>query len=195
VMDLGSTKAAIMETMQQLPERFDPVGGHPMCGRERSGFACADRQLFKDAAFAFTPLERTSSTAMRVMESMANLLGAHPLWMEPVMHDEFVAATSHLPYLLANALATATPHDATQLAGPGFRSTSRLAGSSVEMMMDIMTTNREYILGALERFDGQLEQLYDLLLNRDYDSMQTLLAQGADKYRTILDKIDEGTTQ
>lgn len=163
VIDLGSTKTRIMAAMQALPERFDPLGGHPMCGKETGGFAHAEAGLFKAAPFAWCRLERTSHRALQLAAELTSLLGARPLWLDPETHDQWVAATSHLPYLLANTLAAATPLAAAPLVGPGFRSTSRLAGSSSEMMLDILLTNREQILAAAGRFQEQFSELIALL--------------------------------
>jgi prephenate dehydrogenase len=151
VLDLGSTKQEIVEAMETLPENFDPLGGHPMCGKEFSGLENADAAIYRGATFAFTPLERTSPRAHTFAEALADAVGALPLWIDPASHDRWVAATSHLPYLLANALAGVTPVEAAPLIGPGFRSTSRLAPTPLSVMMDILRTNRQPVLEALQR--------------------------------------------
>ena len=163
VLDLGSTKVEICAALDQLPARFDPMGGHPMCGKETSGLANADPAIFQGATFALTPLARTGEPARTLAGELAAALGARPLWLDAVTHDEWVAATSHLPYLLAAALALATPEEAAPLVGSGFRSTARLAGSNPSMMLDVLTTNREHVLHALTRFRFVLEQVENQL--------------------------------
>ncbi len=109
VLDLGSTKTAICQAYAGLPGHFDPVGGHPMGGKERGGLENADAAVFHGVTFALTAMPRTSPRARTVAEGLARLLGSQPVWMEAEAHDRWAAATSHLPYLLANALALATP--------------------------------------------------------------------------------------
>jgi len=179
VIDLGSTKAKIVETMQMLPERFDPLGGHPMCGKEVSGLAYAEARLFQGATFAFTALPRTSLHARQFAEWLAASIGACPLWIDAATHDRWVAATSHLPYLTANALAYITPPETAPLAGPGFRSTTRLAVTPPSMMMDVLMTNQAAVLDSLRGFRAHLDQIERLLAQGDFDALQDLLGEGA----------------
>jgi len=160
VTDLGSTKVAICRAMAQLPERIQPLGGHPMCGKET---ASADGGIFHGAPFAFCRLERSSPRAVGFAVALCEALNAHAVWLPAEVHDRQVAATSHLPYLVANALAAATPLDAAPLVGPGFRSAARLAGSPPEMILDILLTNRVQILDSARRFQAAFESLVSAL--------------------------------
>jgi prephenate dehydrogenase len=187
VLDIGSTKVQITQAMQVLPPRFDPVGGHPMCGKEKSGLAYADPRLFRDAPFAFTPLERSSSRARAFCNQLAIAVEARPLWLEAETHDRWTAATSHFPSLMANALAASTPLDVSPMVGPGFRSTARLADSSARMMADILATNRENVLAAFLEFKGRLAQYESLLERGDFSALETALVQGAERYRALVE--------
>ncbi len=174
LLDIGSTKRAVVQVMQALPPRFDPLGGHPMCGKETSGLAHAEAGLFRGAPFAFTPLERTSPRLKTLARALAERLGARPLWLDAETHDRWTAATSHLPYLLAAALTLATPEEAAPLVGPGFRSSTRLAGSSPAMMLDILSTNRAPVLAAIARFRAALDALENAL-RADDDALRARL--------------------
>ena len=185
-LDLGSTKAQICQAMQRLPERFDPLGGHPMCGKEQGGLDNADARLFEGAAFAFTPLQRTSTRAKACALELAWLVGAHPLWLEASSHDAWAAATSHLPYLLSNALACTTPPECAPLAGPGYRSTTRLAVTPVEMMLDVLLTNQANVLAALRRYRAHLERMDEALERGDGAALRSLLTAGAARQLDIL---------
>ena len=187
VLDLGSTKVQIVEAMKALPPRFDPVGGHPMCGKEKSGLANADPKLFEGSPFVFTPLESSSLHARAFCRHLAGAIGAREVWMDPDTHDRWVAATSHLPYLLANALVASTPAEVAPLVGPGFRSTTRLAASSAHMMRDIFATNRQNVLAALLGFKQYLERFEELLVLGDYEELEILLSQGAERQRQLVD--------
>lgn len=186
VFDLGSTKQAVVNAMQELPARFDPLGCHPMCGKESSTLANAEAELYHGAPFALVPLPRTSTLARQVAVALAAVIGAYPLWLQSAEHDRMVAATSHLPYLLAAALSLSTPFEVAPLIGPGFRSTSRLAQSSVEMSLDILATNGTPVLEALSRYRKQLEILEDALHDNDLHALEHLLNLAADRRRALL---------
>lgn len=186
VLDVGSTKVKICQAMESLPERFDPIGGHPMCGKETPSLVNADANIFQEATFSFAPLSRTTGEARSVAEELARLLGCNPLWLDPAAHDEWVAATSHLPYLIANALSLATPREAAALVGPGFRSTSRLAASYTPMMLDVLATNRGPILRAVRRFRMQLDLLEEQLDQEDMQLLNQALLHSAAQHQVLL---------
>jgi len=190
VIDLGSTKVEIYKALAGLPERFDPLGGHPMCGRSEHGLANADEHLFRGAPFAFTPLPRSGERCLGLAAQLAQAIGARPLWLDPETHDRWVAATSHAPYLLACALALATAGEAAPLVGPGFRSSTRLAASSLNMMEDILHTNREHVLQAIRRVTRELERLDKALAEPDYPLLRQLLQRAADAQRSLTEQRD-----
>jgi prephenate dehydrogenase len=187
VLDLCSTKTDILAAMEALPANFDPIGGHPMCGKETSGLESADPAIYHDAPFAIVPLARSSPAALALTGELVQAIGARPLLMDAATHDAWTAATSHFPYLLAAALVLATPPDATPLVGSGFRSTTRVAGSSVPMMMDILTTNRVNVLAAIQRLRESLDGLEASL--RESESEQELaeaLSKARGRYQALV---------
>ncbi|HSF80215.1 MAG TPA: prephenate dehydrogenase [Anaerolineales bacterium] len=186
VIDLGSTKRQVCEALAGLPDRFDPLGGHPMCGKSVHGLSNAEANLFQGAAFAFTPLPRTSPRALVLAAQLAEAIGARPLWLEPETHDRWVAATSHMPYLLACALALTTPLETAPLAGPGFRSATRLATSSLGMMEDILRTNRENLLQVIALFGAELRRLERLLAEEDYPALSQELQLAAENIQALV---------
>jgi prephenate dehydrogenase len=183
LMDTGSTKARIVAEMARLPAHVQPLGGHPMCGKEVSGIEAADPALYRGCTFILTPLPRTSAATLELGRELARAIGAQPLVLEPGRQDYLVAYLSHLPYLLACALVSTA--DATTSADPaaweivagGFRDTSRVAGSDVTMMVDILLTNREAVAEAVEVFQGQLSSLARLLADGDEDDMRVALSR------------------
>jgi prephenate dehydrogenase len=185
VMDFGSTKAKIVHAMSLLPDRFDPLGGHPMCGKEVSGYDQADGHIFQGAAFAITPLERTSATAIRFANKLVEAVGAVAIWTDPESHDRQVAYTSHLPYLVANALAAITPLKAAKLAGPGFESTTRLAPESLEMMLDIMRTNRSQIIKSIQLLQQRLSSTAAFLEMEEYEKWFEYMKEGKKQHAAI----------
>ncbi|RME42725.1 MAG: prephenate dehydrogenase, partial [Chloroflexi bacterium] len=162
VLDLGSTKYAIVQAMACLPAGVEPVGGHPMCGKEVAGIWAAEANLYEGAIFPLTPLERTSPAALELAETLVESIGATPVIIDARRHDRLVAAISHLPYLTAVTLVEAAAEVADEdallwpLAASGFRDTSRLAASDVTMMYDILGTNRQYVGEMLHRYRRHL---------------------------------------
>jgi prephenate dehydrogenase len=181
VMDLGSTKVDIVDAMAEMPKNFDPIGAHPMCGKETSGFENADSWIYRGAPFALTPLERTTEVARGLAETLVQSVEATPIWLDPETHDAWVASTSHFPYLLAVALVSAMPPEAAPLVGPGFHDVSRLAGSNAEMMVDILTTNSEQVLEVARRFSGKLEQLERAIQAGDRGSLIEVFEKAGQK--------------
>lgn len=181
LMDLGSTKAQIVAEMARLPPHVQPLGAHPMCGKETSGLQAADPGLYRGRTFILCPLPRTSPEALALGEALARAIGAHPLILEPERQDFLVGTVSHLPYLLACSLVSTA--DATTSADPaaweivagGFRDTSRVAGSDVTMMMDILLTNRAEVLKAVSAYQEQLQGLADLLRAGDEEALRARL--------------------
>lgn len=187
VIDLGSTKREIVAAMARLPERFDPIGGHPMCGKEKSSLEYAEAGLYLGATFVLTALQRTSEHAHAFAEEVVRAAGARPLWMEAEDHDRVVAATSHMPFLLASALAKATPFESAPLVGPGFRSTTRLAGSSTAMMVDILKTNTGNIRVAMSKLMEALAEYEALLELGNFQLLAEVLEKDAEHYQHLID--------
>lgn len=163
--DMGSTKAAVMRAMAQVPWPIQPVGGHPMCGKEVAGLEAADATLYEGATWPLTPLERTDPAATAGVKALVGAVGGRPVMLEADRHDRLVAAISHLPYLLAVALVEVADEVADEdelvwsLAASGFRDTSRLAASDLSMMLDILATNRRYVAAMATRLHRQLGRL------------------------------------
>ncbi|MCX6056359.1 MAG: prephenate dehydrogenase [Chloroflexi bacterium] len=192
VMDIGSTKTNIMTMMEQLPDRFTPLGGHPMCGKEVRTLSRACTDLYQGASFALLPLPRTPLSAKRLALQLVEAVGSHPIWLDPLQHDRWVAAISHLPYLVANCLSGVTPLEAAPLVGPGFKSTNRLAGESIEMMIQILMNNRDNILSNLKNYHHRLELIEKNLECRDFEALRILFEEGAARRSAIMDSFEKG---
>jgi prephenate dehydrogenase len=183
LMDLGSTKARVVEAMEALPPYLQAVGGHPMCGKEASGIKAAEATLYEGAAFVLTPLRRTNSEALMLAQELVEAIGARPLLMDAERHDRLVAAVSHLPYLLSVGLVATAEEIAAEdelvweLAASGFRDTSRLAASDVTMMLDVLLTNRRAVGETLSRFVNQLDAMAHLLKAGDEEGLRSSMEQ------------------
>lgn len=173
VMDMGSTKGDICAAMARLPREVQPIGGHPMCGKETAGFEAAECGLYHNATWVLSPLSRTSPDALALATELALAVGARPLVLEAERHDRLVASISHLPFLIASALTAAVAEvgsdDPTvwDVAAGGFRDTSRVAASDTQMFLDILMTNRRAVLEQVERFQAHLGEIHHLLADKD----------------------------
>jgi prephenate dehydrogenase len=182
VMDLGSTKTEVTRRMAALPDHVQPLGAHPMCGREISGIEAAEPTLYRGCTFVLTPLPRTSKAALGLGRSLVEAVGARPLTLSPERHDRLAATISHLPYLLACALVGTAESSAEgdpvvwEVAASGFRDTSRLSASDVTMMLDILLTNRQAVLDAVDACQAQLRILTDLVEAGEGEVLRTILA-------------------
>jgi prephenate dehydrogenase len=186
VLDIGSSKRTIVAALEALPANFDPIGGHPICGRERLSLENAERFLYRDAPFVLTSLERTSENARSAAQQIVEALGANPIWLNADDHDRILAATSHLPYLLSSALALATSDDAAPLIGPGFRSTSRLAGTPSSMMLGVLQSNADNVLASIASFRQSLDVLELALQNGKVETLKSKLDQSRNHYQALI---------
>jgi prephenate dehydrogenase len=187
VMDMGSTKSEICAALGQLPAGVQPVGGHPMCGKETAGFGAAEAGLYRQAPWVLSPLPRTSPDALRLATELAEAVGARPVVLDAERHDRLVASISHLPFLLASALVHAVNEVGQgdelvwRLAAGGFRDTSRVAASDTRMFLDILLTNRSAVLEQVDAFAGQLASLRTLLAEGDEEALRAKLAASQTK--------------
>lgn len=185
VLDLGSTKREIGLAMEELPERFAALGGHPMCGREQSGLAAATADLFLGETFILCRNARTTSAAKAIALTLVDEIGAEPLFLPAEVHDNLVAASSHLPYVVSSLLMgrawAAAEEDPRlwQVSASGLRDTTRLAGSNPEMMLEIMLTNRRPLLAQLEAYGQDIEVMEDALRRGDKAALRAILESAA----------------
>jgi prephenate dehydrogenase len=166
ITDVASTKGAIAAAATERGLRF--VGGHPMAGRETSGYGAANPDLFSGRPWVVVPSDPDDAAAIIAVETLAVATGARPIRMDPAEHDVAVAAISHLPLVVAAALvesvAASADWTATRsLAASGWRDTTRLARGDVAMGAGIAATNAPAIAARLHRFraviDGWLTDL------------------------------------
>ncbi|MDI6709499.1 MAG: prephenate dehydrogenase [Bacillota bacterium] len=191
VTDVGSTKEQIVARAETvIPSACAFVGGHPMAGAETAGVRHADRYLFEGAFWVLTPTPRTLPQALECLRRMAARLGSRVIELAPAEHDLMVAAVSHLPHIVAAALANtvgdmAGGDRALSLAAGGFRDTTRIAASSPEMWRDIFASNRDKVLQMLWFFRHQIEQAETILRAGDHGALTAWLAAARATRRAV----------
>lgn len=183
VTDVGSTKEHIVKNLEQVYNPANPfVGGHPMAGSEKWGLYGANELLFENAAYVLTPTENTSFSALDKVRSIIVELGAHVILLNPIEHDQKVAAVSHLPHLLASALVnTVGELEDSQggyfsLAAGGFRDTTRIAASQSKMWCDILQQNSNSLLPLIKSFKITLQEMEQSIKKKESDKLVNLLS-------------------
>jgi prephenate dehydrogenase len=180
VTDVGSTKAAIVAAAHALDRtRAVPfVGSHPMAGSEQSGYAAARPDLFRGALVIVTPTERSDRTPTKRVAEFWEALGGRVMEMDPETHDRAVAAVSHMPHLVADALVAAVLRADPRffdVAGAGFRDTTRIAASSPQVWREIFEDNRAALVETLGVFRRALDELETLVTTGEAGAVEAEL--------------------
>ena len=184
ITDGGSTKSSVVraarEVFGELPARFVP--GHPIAGKEKSGVEHADANLYQNHKVILTPADGADAEAVKIVTDMWHSCGAIVETLDAEQHDRVLAATSHLPHVIAYALVNAVAETTYvqkifDFAAGGFRDSSRVASSDPTMWRDICLENREAILEMTARYRSELENVERLIEQGDgqglYDLFET----------------------
>lgn len=184
ITDVGSVKCstidAAVRVFGRVPARLVP--GHPIAGSENSGVAAADAMLFERHKVILTPQDHTDGEALQLVARLWRELGAEVVEMDAAQHDEVLAATSHLPHMLAYALVdTLVSMEQKQkifdFAAGGFRDFSRIASSDPRMWHDIVLANKVSVLAAIDVFDAHLAGLRRAIETEDSQALMETLSR------------------
>ncbi len=173
VTDAGSTKQIVLgELFAHLPPYVNIVGGHPIAGREKTGAAAAEEDLFKDRITILTPDKTTDPDALAVVKKLWEAAGSRVEIMEPAEHDIALGAVSHLPHMVAYALVETLmewdkEESLLRFSAGGLRDFTRIAASSPEMWRDICQDNTEAIIESIDRFAHVLQELRKDIKKKD----------------------------
>lgn len=184
--DVGSAKASVVEDARAVfGERPNFVPGHPIAGTERSGVEASFAELFQRRRVILTPLPETSAAALQQVTQLWQAAGAEVVEMSVEHHDEVLAATSHLPHVLAYGLVDTLARwddsrEIFQFAAGGFRDFTRIASSDPVMWRDICLANREALSTALERYTADLAQLAAMVRAGDGPALEALFGHAKD---------------
>ena len=176
--DAGSAKGSVIEAVKQVfdgvPAAFVP--GHPIAGTEQSGVEASFAGLYRNRRVILTPLPDTDAHATDRVRDMWEAAGADVVEMDPVHHDAVLAATSHLPHVLAFTLVESLVRmgdegEVFEYAAGGFRDFTRIAASDPVMWRDICLANGDAIQLMIEHFMTDLQELTGAIQNRDGQRM------------------------
>lgn len=193
VSDVGSVKAPVVAAVEAArpgaATRF--VGGHPMAGSEQEGIDGADADLFMGSTWVLTPTQLTSAEAFTTLRNLLMELGAEVVAVTPEHHDQLVAVVSHVPQLAASTLMDVATTQGKEhrtllrLAAGGFRDMTRIASGHPGIWPDILTSNREAVLGALDAYMGALGAVRDLVAERDREGILEMLERARTARRSL----------
>lgn len=191
VVDMGSTKTAIIDAVADHPKRGRLVAAHPMAGTEYSGPEAAVSNLFKGKVMVYVDITNSDDDAFETTDAITEALEMQTTFMNAYEHDIHTAYVSHISHITSFALAlTVLEKEKSQgrifeLAGSGFESTVRLAKSSPDMWTPIFRQNRKNVLEVLQEHIRQLQHIYDVLDKEDYDAFYKLIKK-SNKIQRIL---------
>ncbi len=184
VTDVGSVKSHILPVVNDIGGEFAEnfVPGHPIVGSEQTGYGAADGSLFQGRKTILTPQSSTSTSAVALVNQLWRTIGAEVLGMSPEKHDQVLAATSHLPHLLAFAIVDVLLHreasdDIFRYAAGGFADFSRVASSDAKMWSDVFVANAEATEEVLDEYIEALRYLKSSIHEKDHAALKTLFAR------------------
>ena len=185
VTDVGSVKSWVVRELEPLlGPAMALVGVHPVAGKETTGAAAASEDLFVGRRVIVTPSARSTPGAIEKIETLWRATGANVEQMTPAAHDAILARASHLPQIVASALAAALADQhvdgrwAAGFGAGGLRDTTRIAASSAEMWRDICLTNREAILQTLTLYRDVFDRFAHAVESGDAEELVRLFEQG-----------------
>ena len=196
--DVGSVKGEMTEAVREagLISRF--IGGHPMAGSEKTGYANSTDYLLENAYYFLTPTEHNSEEDIRTCVSLVETVRALPVLLSPEQHDFIVAGVSHLPHIVASSLVNTvrklddTDEHMRTVAAGGFRDITRIASSSPVMWEQICLSNQAEITRVLDAFIDTLQDARSLVCAGDGEALNRMFAASRD-YRDSIDDSKRGS--
>lgn len=193
ISDVGSVKGYIHKTVKELDMEDCFIGGHPMAGSEKTGYAASSDILCENAFFAITPTNKSTQAMIDSYVDLVKKLKALPVVLDPELHDKSVAGISHLPHVIASSLVNLVKHTDNEagtmklLAAGGFKDITRIASSSPDMWEQICTTNTESISALLSEYIHSLEEFKVILDNKDHEKLHAYFEEGREYRNSVSD--------
>lgn len=184
VTDVGSTKEWIVKKIEKMFKKYPGiyfVGSHPMAGSEHAGVEFASDDLFEGSPCIVTRTPATNGAALKKVTDFWRSIGLKVKTMSPREHDRTVSLVSHLPHVVAFALAGAVPGKEMECAAEGFKDTTRVASSDPELWADIFLTNRKSILDSGKSFTRQYAALVRAIKKSDRRATVKILKNSKSK--------------
>ncbi len=181
--DAGSVKQPICDAVADITNF---IGSHPIAGSHRQGFEAADPRLYEGRLCVLTPLTSSPDLMVTRLDRLWKGVGMRTVRMSPSEHDQALAMTSHLPHLVAAALAQTLSIENRSLTGTGFRDTTRIAAGDPQLWTGILMQNAQHVVAGIEAVQQQLSKYQTALLEGNAEQIQNLLRDGQQQ-RAALD--------
>ena len=179
VTDVGSTKAHLCRELSTgLPSAARFIGSHPLAGSEKQGWEHARSDMFDGRVCVITPTELTSRDDVVRLSAFWQAIGMTVIEMTPEAHDRALAQSSHVPHVVASALAGTLADENHPFAATGFADTTRIAAGDPNVWVPILLDNREAVLASLAEFSTQVAAIREALIRGDVDEIRRLWQQG-----------------
>ena len=192
VTDVGSTKTLPHQWAATHLPKGVYVGSHPIAGSEKRGVEFARDDLLVNARCILTRVRGTRAAAIEVLSEFWSKLGCNVEMMSPANHDRIFGMVSHLPHLTATALVNSVSLQNIKFAGRGFIDTTRVASGPSNVWTDILMTNSETCVEAIEKLVAQLQTLQDAISAGDMQEVNKILARAGQKRAKLIQyKIDQ----
>lgn len=188
ISDCASLKVPVLRAAADLPTGSRFVGGHPMAGSTARGPAAADPELFRGRPWALVPADRRDRAATRALAALVSGLGAVPIVLDARTHDEAMTRLSHLPAAVAASLARVAGNRGAveaALTGPGLLDTTRLAGTPIELLLELCQADPAALAEALGDVATDLTRLADALRSGNTEAVAAFFESAGDARRRI----------
>ncbi len=195
--DVGSVKTEMHRKMEELGLGDVFIGGHPMAGSERTGYANSKTKLLENAYYVITSGEKTQQSKLDEYRTLVESMGAIPLTMSCELHDRVTAAVSHVPHVISASLVNLVEDsdspagEMRMIAAGGFRDITRISSSSPEMWRDICLTNAENVSALLDDYIGSLEEIKKAVESGDGERLMSFFGS-ARRYRDTFAETSSG---
>lgn len=197
ITDVGSTKGELVSYVNNMSSPPCFIGGHPMAGTEKTGYAAGFAHLFENAYYVLTPCNHTRQPYIDLMVDLAVGIGAIPVVMNAEEHDRVTGAISHIPHIIASALVNlvkeqdSSSGNMQMLAAGGFRDITRIASSSPEMWENIVLSNKQQLKRLLDAFVAMLEGFKQIMDAEDSEALLDFFGT-AKKFRDSMSASKKG---
>ncbi|MGE5628038.1 MAG: prephenate dehydrogenase [Solirubrobacterales bacterium] len=185
----GIKKGIIDEVHSFLPEDIDFIGGHPMAGKETKGLQAADKDLFKDANYIVTPVERNKKENVERICKMAEAIGCkNVVSIDPEEHDRLISFTSQLPHVIAVSLINSSnPKDNIGLfTGGSFKDATRVAVINSMLWTQLFTLNSENLIDEIEKFEENIKIIKKAIKSEDKNTLEDIFNCAAQNKRKMM---------
>lgn len=188
ITDTAGVKNNIINDINSfLRKDLDFIGGHPIAGKEFKGIESASKEIFNDANYVITPIEKNKIENINIVENIAKMIGVkNIIKISPEKHDEIIAYTSQLPHAIAIAIINSNiDKNVENFLGGSFMDATRVANINSELWQELLLTNKKELIKKIEIFEGEINKIKEAILDDDKDFLTTMLNNARYEWKRI----------